>query len=119
MKSKIIKLADRMKDDEDLKLEALFRSPAVNDDGFSDRIVRRVRWQIRVRRYALPLAMLIGGLIAAKPAVDLVVVASSLITVIPEDLRSMPLQALPQASTLIAGVCIAGIMAMCIRLLEQ
>jgi hypothetical protein len=46
-------------------------------------------------------------------------VASSLITVIPEDLRTMPLQALPQASTWIAGVCIAGIMAMCIRLLEQ
>jgi hypothetical protein len=42
-----------------------------------------------------------------------------LITVIPEDLLTMPLQALPQASTLIAGVCIAGITAMCVGLLEH
>lgn len=119
MKSKIIKLADRMKDKEDLRLEALFHSAAINDGGFSDRIVRRIRWQMRVRRYALPVAMLIGGLIAAEPAIDLLVVASSLITVIPEDLRTLPLQSLPQLSTLIAGAAIAGVAAMGIRLLEQ
>ena len=68
MGNKIIRLADRMKDDEDLRLEALFRSDAVNDDGFSDRVMRRIRWQIRVRRFALPLAVLLGGAIAAKPA---------------------------------------------------
>ena len=108
-----------MKDKEDLKLEALFHSAAINDAGFSDGIVRRIRWQIRVRRYSLPVAMLLGGLIAAKPAYDLLVVASSLVTVIPEDLRTLPMQSLPQMSTLIAGVAVAGVAAMCVRLLEQ
>ncbi|MEX0975671.1 MAG: hypothetical protein WDZ50_01070 [Woeseia sp.] len=108
-----------MKDKEDLKLEALFHSAAIDDAGFSDRIVRRIRWQIRVRRYSLPVAMLIGGLIAAKPAIDLLVVASSLITVIPEDLRTLPLQSLPQMSTLFTGIAIASVAAMCVRLLEQ
>lgn len=119
MVNKIIKLADRMKDEEDLKLEALFRSEAVNDAGFSDRVMKRIRWQMRVRRFALPIAVLIGGAIAAKPAMDLLLVASRLITVIPEDLRSLPLEALPQMPTVVGGLAVAAVMAMLLRALEQ
>lgn len=119
MKSKIIKLADRMKDEQDLKLEALFRSDAVNDDGFSERIMRRIRWQIRVRRFALPLAMTIGGLIAAKPAIDLLMLGSQLVTILPEELRTLPAHSLPQLSMVYTGLAIAAVMGMCIRLLEQ
>lgn len=119
MINKIIKLADRMKDEEDLKLEALFRSEAVNDDGFSDRVMKRIRWQIRVRRFALPLAMLVGGAIAAKPAMDLLLVASRLLTILPEDLRSLPLESLPQMPVVVGGLAVAGLMALFLRALEQ
>ena len=119
MINKIIKLADRMKDQEDLKLEALFRSEAVNDDGFSERVMKRIRWQMRVRRFALPIAMLVGGAIAAKPAMDLLLVASRLITVIPEDLRSLPLESLPQMPTVVGGLAVAALMALFLRALEQ
>jgi hypothetical protein len=119
MINKIIKLADRMKDDTDLKLEALFRSEAVNDDGFSDRIVKRIRWQMRVRRFALPLAMLVGGAIAAKPAMDLLLVASRLVTVLPEDLWSLPLESLPQMPAVVGGLAVAGMTALFLRALER
>lgn len=108
-----------MKDQADLKLEALFHSDAVNDDGFSERVMKRIRWQMRMRRYALPLAMLVGGLIAAKPAIDLLMVASQLVTVLPADLRMMPLDAMPQWTTVIGGLAIAGVTAMLVRLLEE
>jgi hypothetical protein len=119
MFTKIIKQADRMRDDTDLELEALFRSEAVNDDGFSDRVIRRIRRQMRVRRFALPLAMLVGGAIAAKPAMDLVLVASRLVTVIPEDVLSLPLESLPQMSTVVGALAIAGVMALFLRALEE
>lgn len=119
MRNKIIRLADRMKDDEDLRLEALFRSDAVNDDGFSDRVMRRIRWQIRVRRFALPLAVLLGGAIAAKPAMEILLVASRLVTVIPAELRSLPLESLPQMPAVITGLAIAAGAAMFLRALEQ
>jgi hypothetical protein len=119
MINKIIRLADRMKDDEDLKLEALFRTDAVNDEGFSDRVMRRIRWQIRVRRFALPIAVLIGGAIAAKPAMEILLVASRLITVIPAELRSLPLESLPQIPTVVAGLAVAAVAAMFLRALEQ
>lgn len=119
MVNKIIKLADRMKDDTDLKLEALFRSEAVNDDGFSDRVMKRIRWQLRVRRFALPIAMLVGGAIAAKPATELLLVASRLVTVLPEDLRSLPFDSLPQMPVVVSGLAVAGVMALFLRALEQ
>lgn len=119
MVTKIIKLADRMKDEDDLKLEALFRSEAVNDDGFSERVMQRIRWRMRVRRYALPLAMLIGGTIAAKPAMDLLMVASRLIAALPEDVRSLPLDALPQMPAVLGGLAIAAAAGMFFRLPEH
>lgn len=119
MMAKIIKLADRMKDEDDLKLEALFRSEAVDDDGFSDRVMKRIRWQMRVRRYAVPVAILVGGVIAAKPAVDLLLVASRLITVLPEDMRSLPLESVPQMPAILGALAIAAVAAMFSRLLEN
>ena len=119
MITKIIKLADRMKDKDDLKLEMLFRSEAVDDDGFSDRIVKRIRWRMRVRRYALPLAVLVGGGIAAKPALDLMMVAARLITVLPEDMRSLPLESLPQMPAVLGALAIAAVTAMFLRALEH
>ena len=71
MKSKIIIMAERLKDEHDAKLEALCRSAPLEVDGFSKRVVWRVRRGICIRRWTLPLAIMVGGLIAAKPAAEL------------------------------------------------
>ncbi len=60
-------MADAMKDAEDLMLEKLLASEPIADDGFSDRIVARVRRRLWFRRLTLPIAAAIGTSIAAKP----------------------------------------------------
>jgi len=69
--SKIINMAEKIKDAEDRLLESLFRAEPIADAGFSDRIVARIRRVIWVRRLALPVAMLIGSAIAVKPLLQL------------------------------------------------
>ena len=64
-------MAERLKDSEDLQLEALFSSEPVQDDGFSARIMFRVQRRMWVRRLSLPVAIAIGAVIAAKPLLQL------------------------------------------------
>ncbi len=71
MKSKIINMADKLKDSEDQHLEELFRSPSVEDNGFSARVVRRVRQRLWLRRLSLPVAVCVGLPIAMAPATEL------------------------------------------------
>ena len=56
MTSKIINMAEHIKDDADRMLESMFASDPVPDDGFSVRVVRKVRRRIWVRRLTLPIA---------------------------------------------------------------
>ena len=67
MKSKIINMAEKIKDAEDRLLESLFESPPLADDGFSTGIVRKINRQMWFRRLTLPFAAVIGGVIAFKP----------------------------------------------------
>lgn len=64
-------MAEKIKDAEDRLLESLFRAEPIDDAGFSDRIVARIRRAIWIRRLALPVAMLIGSAIAVKPLLQL------------------------------------------------
>ena len=57
---KIINMAEKLKDELDLSLESLFGSEPIHDDGFSVRIVSRVRRQMLVRRLSMPIAPLAG-----------------------------------------------------------
>ena len=104
MTSKIINMADKLMDAQDRLLESMFKSEPIPDDGFSHRIVNRIRRRIWVRRLALPIAMLIGVVIAIKPASQLVVAASKLLTVVPQDVLLLPAKWLPQ----VQGVVISG-----------
>lgn len=88
MESKIINMADRLKDKEDRKLEALFASEPIADNGFSARVVSRIRRQIWVRRLALPVAFVIGAAIAAQPLMELVNAVSGIFEFIPQSLAS-------------------------------
>jgi hypothetical protein len=119
MTGKIIIMAERLKDEHDAKLEALFRSAPLEDDGFSERVVARVRRGIWIRRWTLPLAILIGGLIAAKPAAQLLMGMAEILTVLPEDVRNVELDALPQVTTFIFGGMVAGLIGLFLKGLEE
>ena len=122
MTSMIINMADRLKDAEDLKLESLFRSQPVRDNGFSVNVVSRVRRRIWVRRLALPVAITIGTLIAAKPLLQLASAVPKLLMVVPDSMASvsnLQLSSLPQNSTVIFGAMLLFAVMMIGKMLED
>jgi len=123
LKSVIINMADRMKDIEDSKLESLFASDPIADDGFSIRVEKRIRRQMWVRRLALPIALLVGGAIALKPLAGLVMqllnFATVLSTSVSSSLGGLSASSLPQYSTVIFGGLLALAFVVVTRLLEE
>jgi hypothetical protein len=116
-------MVDKLKDKEDLQLESLFRSEPIRDDGFSVKVVARVRRQIWLRRLTMPVAFAIGAAIAFKPVSGLIVSLSGLFQFIPQTLGSkagaLPIDQLPQFSTIwMGGMLIIGVM-MASRLLKD
>ena len=99
-------MVERRKDAEDRILEAMFRTEPIADDGFSRRVIRRIRRRLWIRRLALPSAVLIGGAIAIKPAWQLVVAASKVLAVVPEGLFELPVSWIPQIETVVFGASI-------------
>ena len=122
-------MAERLKDAADLKLESLFGSGTVQDDGFSISVLKRVRRQMWVQRLALPVAIVLGVLIAAKPLMQLVSALPNLLTVVPANIGSnVSLQgllpgfsvgSLPQLSTIIFGLVLFGAIMMLTQMLEE
>ena len=122
MTSKIINMAERIKDPEDLQLEALFRSDPIEDDGFSTRVVSKMRHRMWVRRLTLPIAMSLGALISAKPLIQFASALPGLVTSVfgsSLSVDSLPLGDLPQMSTMIFGIALAMVMVLASRLLEE
>ena len=123
MKSVIINMADRMKDAEDRKLESLFASNVIADDGFSTRIEKRIRRQLWVRRLALPVALLVGGAIAVKPLANLLTALFRFISVLPENVSGnlgvVSSINLPQMSTIMLGGMLVLVAVMITRMLED
>lgn len=117
--SKIINMVERMKDAEDRLLESMFDSPPIADDGFSVQVVRKVNKQLWFRRLTLPVAAIIGGVIAFKPLAGLVALLASLFTLIPQDAVSMATSSIPQFQTIVLGavLLIAGLIGL--RMIEH
>jgi len=117
--SKIINMVERMKDAEDRLLESMFDSPPIADDGFSVQVVRKVNKQLWFRRLTLPVAAIIGGVIAFKPLAGLVSLLASLFTLIPQDAVSMATSSIPQFQTIVLGavLLIAGLIGL--RMIEH
>ena len=103
MTSKIINMAEKLKDAEDRLLESIFAAEEIADDGFSRRVVTRIRIRLWLRRLALPVAMLVGGVIAIKPATELLSAASTLLTVVPQNLVEAPASWLPEVQGVAIG----------------
>jgi len=118
-------MAERLQDEADRKLESLFRSEPVRDDGFSVNVVKRVRRKMWIQRLAMPVAITIGAVIAAKPLVQLATAIPNLLTAMPSSVGSVAniegisLGSLPQTSTIILGLVLLGVIMMASQLLEE
>ena len=122
MTSKIINMAERLKDSEDLKLEALFRSEPVSDDGFSATIVSRVRRRMWVQRLSLPIAFVIGVIIAAKPLMQLAGLVPKVFGIVPQalgDIFDLQLEGMFQGTTIVWGIMLLAAILMVGRMLED
>ena len=119
MISKIINMADRMKDAEDRLLESMFAAPPIADDGFSVRVVGKVRRRLWLRRLALPVAALLGGAIAIKPLTALVTLIASLSALLPQELFGIIAEFIPQAQTVVLGALLLAVCLLGIRTLED
>jgi hypothetical protein len=115
-------MAERLKDSEDLKLEALFKSEPVLDDGFSARIVSRVRRRMWVRRLSLPTAVIIGAIIAVKPLMQIAALVPKVAGIFPQSLASvfdLQLGEMFQGPTIILGIMLLAASLMIGRILEE
>jgi len=115
--SKIINMAERLKDNEDRLLESIFTSAPIADDGFSAMIEKKVRRQLWVRRMVLPVATLVGALVSFKPLAGLVTAITSLTSLLPQELLNAPQELVPQLPMIVLGgmllaTCLVGLRAL-------
>ena len=103
MKSKIINMAEIISDAEDRLLESMFRSEPLDDDGFSKKVIARIRRRRWISSLALPIATLLGGAFAYQPVVELVRAIPTLLNLIPADVLAVPLQLMPQVQLVVMG----------------
>ena len=119
MTSKIINMAEKFRDAEDRMLDSLFQSEPIADDGFSNRVLRRVRMRLWIRRLTMPVAILIGGAIALKPATQLFQIGSSLLGAMPDELVSAPALTIPQLPIVLLGGTLLIVGMLTARMLEE
>jgi len=120
--SKIINMAEKLKDKEDLKLESMFRSDPVPDDGFSVAVVSRVRRNMWIRRLTMPIAISLGVLVSAKPLIQLVSVLPGLVNSLfgsSLSIDQLPVGNLPQLSTMLFGATLLMAVMLASRILEE
>ncbi len=119
MTSKIINMAERIKDAEDRLLESMFDSAPIADDGFSAAVVKRVRRGLWFRRLAVPVAALIGGAIAIKPLTGLVKIVASLSSLVPQEIFSSVMALIPQAQIIVLGAMLLAVCLLGLRAIED
>ena len=112
-------MAERIKDAEDRILESMFEATPVADDGFSAKIVSKVRRRLWLRRLALPVAALIGGAIAIQPLSTLVTVLAGLATLLPHELVTATTEYIPRGQTIVLGAMLLGVCLLGLRSLED
>ena len=119
MISKIINMADRIKDADDRLLESMFAAPPIADDGFTATVIGKVRRRLWLRRLALPVATVIGGAIALKPLTTLVTLIASLSTLLPREVYGAVAEFIPQAQTVVLGALLLAVCLLGLRSLED
>ncbi len=119
MTSKIINMAEKIKDADDRLLESIFETSPIPDAGFSVAVVRRVRRRLWLRRLAVPVAALIGGGIAVKPLAGFVSIVASLSPMVPPQLIETATSMIPQLPTVVLGGMVLAVCLIGIRSLED
>jgi hypothetical protein len=112
-------MAERIKDEQDRLLESMFASDPIADDGFSARVVRKVRRRMWLRRLTLPVATLVGSLVAFKPLAELVTVIAGLVQVVPLDVLNASAIVIPQVWMLVLGAMLLATCMVGLRLLDD
>ena len=119
MTSKIINMAERMKDEQDRLLESMLESAPIVDNGFSRQIVRRIRHKLWIRRITLPVAVLLGGLVAFQPVVALVRGLYQVLSSMPGDLVPSLAGSLPSLQLIVTGALILFVVMFSLNMLED
>ncbi|MCH9694734.1 MAG: hypothetical protein K0U72_09510 [Gammaproteobacteria bacterium] len=112
-------MAERIKDAEDRLLESMFESLPVADDGFSVKVVGKIRRRLWLRRLTLPVAASIGGVIAFKPLASLVSTLASFTSFVPNEYVNTAASSLPQLQMLIMGAMLLAVCLLGLRTLED
>lgn len=99
-------------DDEDLRLQDMFRSDPIPDNGFSDRVVRRVQRRLWMRRLLVPVATAAGGLVAVGPA-------SQLLSALFAQIGSLAAAVSWNIESLAPGVLLFAAVLVALRLIEE
>jgi hypothetical protein len=112
-------MAERIKDEQDRLLESMFESAPIADDGFSGQIVSRIKRKLWVRRLALPVAALLGGLIAFKPMAALLKGIYGLLVSMPAELVPSLSGSLPSLQLIVTGALILFVTLFSLNMLED
>lgn len=119
MTSKIINMAEIIKDAEDRFLESVFRTDSVADNGFSRMVMRRIRRRLWIKRLAMPIAVVVGAAVAFKPLVGLAAMLAGILQLVPDDMLASASQALPHLSTYILGAMLLAACMLGLRTIEE
>jgi len=112
-------MAEKIKDAEDRLLESMFDSEPVADDGFSVGVVRKINRRLWFRRLTLPVAAMIGGVIAFKPLAGLVAMLANLSALIPQEAVNAATSSIPQFQTIVMGAILLVVGLLSLRMLEE
>jgi hypothetical protein len=112
-------MAERIKDNDDRLLETMFASERIADDGFSKAVVRRIRRKLLVRKLSLPIAALVGGIIAFKPMSALLDIVSQLSLQLPQQLAASAMASLPAVQFIVTGGLVTLVAVMTLSMLED
>lgn len=119
MTSKIINMADRIKDDQDRLLESLFSAPPISDDGFGRVVMRRIRRRLWLRRLVMPTAVAVGTAIALKPMVQLVTMLAGVVQIVPGEFSEVLGTQLPQLWMVVLGAMLLAACMLGLRTIEE
>ena len=112
-------MAERIKDEQDRMLESMFASEPIADNGFSMQVVKKVRRRIWLRRLTLPVATVIGALVAFKPLTELVTLGAGLVQMIPLDIVGASNVVIPQLPMLVLGAMLLAACMLGVRMIDD
>jgi hypothetical protein len=112
-------MAEKIRDEVDLLLETLFASTPIEDNGFSDRVVGRVRRKQRFRSVCVSVALVLGSLIALQPAIALLTMLYQLLFDTSTGLFAASADRIPSLTMLVAGGVLAAVLMLGMRLADD